>query len=123
MAASVIASRRDLDFMLYEWLDVVALTERERFGDHSRETFDAVLDLAEDLATEQFAPHNRLSDTDEPRVVNGVVQTPPPVRAAIEPSAPAGFLAGSADEAVGGSQLPTTVHRAAMLWFQAANVA
>ena len=38
-------SRRDLEFLLYEWLDVEALTSRERFSAHSRETFDAVLDL------------------------------------------------------------------------------
>ena len=122
MAEALIVSRRDLDFLLYEWLDVVALTSRKRFAEHSRETFDAVLDLAEELATEQFAPHNRLSDTDEPRVVDGLVRTPAPVRAAIQAFARAGFLAASADEEVGGSQLPTTVHRAAMLWFQAANV-
>jgi alkylation response protein AidB-like acyl-CoA dehydrogenase len=121
-AASLIVSRRDLDFLLYEWLDVTSLTSRKRFQEHSRETFDAVLDLAEDLATEKFAPHQRLSDTDEPRVVDGLVQTPTPVRAAIEAFARAGFLSASADEAVGGAQLPTTVHRAAMLWFQAANL-
>jgi len=121
-AASLIVSRRDLDFLLYEWLDVTRLTSRKRFQEHSRETFDAVLDLAEDLATEQFAPHQRLSDTDEPRVVDGLVQTPAPVRTAVAAFAQAGFLSASADEAVGGSQLPTTVHRAAMLWFQAANL-
>src|SRR5690242_247636 len=122
MATPLILSRRDVDFLLYEWLNVTALTSRQRFAEHSRETFDAVLDLAEELATEQFAPHNRLSDTDEPQVVDGVVRTPAPVRAAIEAFARSGFLSGSADEAVGGSQLPTTVHRAALLWFQAANV-
>jgi alkylation response protein AidB-like acyl-CoA dehydrogenase len=123
MAASLIFSRRDLDFLLYEWLDVAALTSRKRFAEHSRETFDAVLDLAQQLATDRFAPHNRLSDTDEPRVVDGLVHTPAPVRAAIEAFSQAGFMSASADEEVGGSQLPTTVHRAAMLWFQAANTA
>jgi alkylation response protein AidB-like acyl-CoA dehydrogenase len=122
MASSLILSRRDLDFLLYEWLDVEKLTARERFAEHSRETFDAVLDLAEQLATERFAPYNRLSDTEEPQVVAGLVRLPEATRAAIAAFAAAGFLSASADEAVGGSQLPTTVHRAAMLWFQAANV-
>ncbi len=36
---------RDLNFLLYEWLDVESLTQRERYAEHSRETFDAVLDL------------------------------------------------------------------------------
>ena len=42
---STLLSRRDLDFLLYEWLRVDELTKRERFAEHSRETFDAVLDL------------------------------------------------------------------------------
>ena len=55
---SLILSRRDIDFLLYEWLDVEALTRRDRFKDHSRETFDGVLHLSEQVATEHFAPHN-----------------------------------------------------------------
>src|SRR5262245_38502256 len=63
---SKILSRRDLEFLLYEWLDVEALTERARYADHSRETFDAALDTCEKIATEKFAPHNRESDLHEP---------------------------------------------------------
>ena len=48
---SNLLSRRDLDFLLYEWLRVDELTKRDRFAEHSRETFDAVLDLCEQLAT------------------------------------------------------------------------
>jgi len=47
---SLLLSRRDLEFLLYEWLDVELLTKRERFAEHSRETFDAVLDLSEQIA-------------------------------------------------------------------------
>ena len=39
-------SRRDLDFLLYEWLRVDELTKRERFAEHSRETFDAAVDAS-----------------------------------------------------------------------------
>ncbi len=65
---SEIMSRRDLEFLLYEWLDVEALTTRERYAEHSRETFDGVLELSEQLATDQFAPHNRAADLEEPQV-------------------------------------------------------
>jgi hypothetical protein len=37
-----------------------------RFADHSRETFDAVLDTCERIAREKYAPFNRLVDTQEP---------------------------------------------------------
>jgi len=53
--ASLQLNRRDLEFLLYEYLDVERLTERERRCDHSRESFDDVLDLAEKIATEHFA--------------------------------------------------------------------
>ena len=65
------STRDTLDFLLYDWLDVEQLTTRERFADHSRATFDAVLDTCERLAREKFAPFNRLLDTQEPRVEGG----------------------------------------------------
>ena len=65
-------SRRDLDFLLHEWLDVEELTSRARFAEHSRETFDAVLDLSEEIATEHFAPHQRKpTRTSRPSVPTG----------------------------------------------------
>ena len=48
---STLMSRRDLDFLLFEWLAVDELTKRPRFAEHSRETFSDVLDLCADLAT------------------------------------------------------------------------
>jgi butyryl-CoA dehydrogenase len=58
--------RRCIDFLLYDWLDVGGLTTRPRFADHSRGTFDAVLDLCERLARDKFAPVNRAADVEEP---------------------------------------------------------
>src|SRR5450631_3356071 len=55
-------SRRDLDFMLYEWLDVGALVARPRHAEHSRETMGAALDAFAKVAVECFQPHNRSSD-------------------------------------------------------------
>ena len=117
-----VLSRRDLDFLLYEWLDVEALTSRDRFAEHSRETFDAVLDLSADLATRHFATHNKKADANEPRIGDdGRVVTIPEVEAALDLFSKAGLIAGGFDEALGGMQLPTTVLRASMAWFQAAN--
>ncbi|SIS17453.1 acyl-CoA dehydrogenase [Williamsia sterculiae] len=115
-------SRRDIDFLLYEWLDVTALTTRDRFADHSRETFDAILDLSADMATKLFATHNKKADHHEPYVdEDGKVVMIDEVGTALAEFGKAGLAAGPFDEAVGGMQLPTTVNRAAMAWFQAAN--
>ncbi|MFP5369660.1 MAG: acyl-CoA dehydrogenase [Actinomycetes bacterium] len=122
MPPSLILSRRDLDFLLHEWLGVASLTERPRFTEHSRETFDAVLDLAERIATDHFAPHNRTADENEPRMVDGRVQLIPEVAKALQVFADAGLMAGSFDEEYGGMQLPHTVGQAVFAWFKAANI-
>jgi butyryl-CoA dehydrogenase len=120
--SSTILSRRDLDFLLHEWLQVETLTKRPRYAEHSRETFDAVLDLAERIATEQFAPHNRKADENEPRMVDGTVVLIPEVAEALAVFTDAGLMAGEFDEAYGGMQLPHTVGQAVFAWFKAANV-
>jgi alkylation response protein AidB-like acyl-CoA dehydrogenase len=120
--SSLILSRRDLAFLLHEWLGVEELVKRPRHAEHSRETFDAVLELAERIAAEHFAPHNRTADEHEPRMVDGRVEMVPEVGRALRVFADAGLIAGTFDEELGGMQLPHTVAQAAMAWFQAANV-
>ncbi len=119
---SLLLNRRDVDFLLYEWLDVVSLTGRARHADHSRETFDDVLDLAEQIATEHFAPHNRKADANEPVLDGEHVTLIPEVAAALNVFAEAGLLGGALDEELGGLQLPTVIGNAVFAWFQAANV-
>lgn len=115
-------ARRDLNFLLYEWLKVESLTERERFAEHSRETFDAVLDLSTELATRYFAPHNKTSDAREPEMrSDGTVALIDDIKIALNAYAESGLIAGEFDDSIGGMQLPTTVARASMALFQAAN--
>ena len=119
---SEIMSRRDLDFLLYEWLDAEALTSRERYADHSRETFAGVLGLSERLATDLFAPHNRAADLAEPTWDGHDVHLLPEVKKAVEAYAAADLLRLGFDEQHGGLQLPTVVGVAAGAWFAAANI-
>ena len=116
-------SRRDLEFLLYEWLEVEGLTKRERFAEHSRETFDAFLELAARIAEQDYAPHNRTSDLEEPTFDGTRVHVIPEVGAALKKFADSGLLAAGFDEAVGGLQLPHVVLRACVMWVQAANIA
>jgi alkylation response protein AidB-like acyl-CoA dehydrogenase len=117
-----VLSRRDIDFLLYEWLDVTSLTSRTRFAEHSKDTFDAVLDLSADIAHKHFATHNKKADAQEPTMrPDGTVDMIDEVKTALDAYATSGLIAGQFDESVGGMQLPTTVARAAMAWFQAAN--
>lgn len=119
---SLLLSRRDIDFLLYDWLDVENLTTRKHFAEHSRETFDAILDVCAELAEEKFAPHNKKNDTDEPEFVDGKVRLNPEVKVALDAIAETGILAATADAAVGGLQLPQVVQSACVAWFGAANI-
>src|ERR1700752_3567293 len=115
-------SRRDVDFLLYEWLPVVRLTKPDHFPEHSRDTFDAVLDLSVDIATKCFAPHNKKGDQSQPSVgPDGKVVLIDEIKNSLDTFGEAGLLAGSFDEAVGGMQLPTVVAQASLEFFRAAN--
>jgi alkylation response protein AidB-like acyl-CoA dehydrogenase len=118
---SLLLSRRDLDFLLYEWLDAEVLTKRPRFAEHSRDTFDAVLDLCEQIATEHFATHNKINDSQEPTFDGQRVHVIPEVGQALRVFAEAGLLGAGMDESVGGLQLPRLLSTACFAWFQAAN--
>ena len=115
--------RATLDFLLHDWLKVESLTERERFADHSRETFASVLDTCEKIAREKFAPFNRLADTQEPQFDGERVQLPEATRQATAAYAESGMLAAAQDYALGGMQLPCVVEMAANAFFSKASVA
>ena len=115
-------SRDDLDFLVYDWLDATALTERPRFAEHSKETFDGILNLSHDMAAKLFAPFNKKGDQIEPSVGDdGKVVLIPETEAAVRAYGEAGLIAASFDEELGGMALPDTVARASMVQFLAAN--
>ncbi|MFP8833871.1 acyl-CoA dehydrogenase [Hydrogenophaga sp. XSHU_21] len=114
--------RPTIDFLLNDWLDAPALSARERFADHSRETFDAVLDTCERIARERYAPFNRLVDTQEPHFDGEKVVLPQATHDAHKAYAESGMLSAAQDYAVGGMQLPYTVEAAANAFFAMASV-
>jgi len=120
---SRILSRRNLDFVLHEWLDASALTQRAHFADHSRETFDAAIDLSEQLATDAFYPINKLLDANEPTFDGERVHTPPELAGALRAFCDAGLMAASHNAELGGMQLPMLLTQACMAWFHGASVA
>ncbi len=123
LASSTLLSRRDLQFLLHEWLGVESLCERPRYAEHSRETFDEILSLAERIATDRFAPHNRAADAAEPHLgPDGRVVLIPEVAPALRAFAEAGLIGAGLGEEVGGIGLPQVVASAVTAWFQAANV-
>ena len=119
--------RPTVDFLLYQWLDAEKLQARERFADHSRETFDAVLDTSERIAREKYAPFNRVVDIEEPRTEiepDGTLRVvlPQATHEARRAYAESGLLSAAQDYDIGGMQLPYTVEAAANSFFAAASI-
>jgi alkylation response protein AidB-like acyl-CoA dehydrogenase len=119
---SVDIMRNTLDFLLYDWLHVETLTARPRFEDHSRATFDAVLDTSERIARERFAPFNRLVDSQEPQFDGQWVTLPDATHDAVKAYAQSGLLAAGHDYALGGLQLPYMIDMAANTFFSMASI-
>jgi butyryl-CoA dehydrogenase len=114
--------RETIDFLLNDWLDAPALAARPRYADHSRATFDAVLDACQRIADEKFAPFNRLADVEEPRVVDGAVVLPQCSYDAARAYVESGMLAAAQDYELGGMQLPYVVDLAANVFFAKAGI-
>ena len=119
----ILPDARNLAFELYEVLDAEALTKRERFAEHNRETFDAAVETARNIAEKFFLPHNRKSDENEPQYVNGAAELIPEVKPAVDAFLEAGFLNATRSFEQGGMQLPTLLSQACFTQFQAANIA
>ncbi|MGS0756871.1 acyl-CoA dehydrogenase family protein, partial [Roseateles sp. GG27B] len=115
--------RQTLDFLLNDWLKVEDLNQRERFAEHSAETFAAVLDTCEKIAREKFAPFNRLIDTQEPHFDGERVHLPEASHAASAAYVGSGMLAAAQDYELGGMQLPCVIEMAANAFFSKASVA
>ncbi|PAU89820.1 acyl-CoA dehydrogenase [Pseudomonas sp. WN033] len=119
----ILPDARNLAFELYEVLDAEALTQRERFAEHNRETFDASINTARAIAEKYFLPHNRKSDENEPQYVDGAAELIPEVKPAVDAFLEAGFLNATRSFEQGGMQLPTLLSQACFTQFQAANIA
>lgn len=115
--------RRDMDFMLHDWLRMDTLFTRPTFAEHDRDTIDAILDLSEKLAAETFLTHYKDADVREPALDTDGVHILPAIGEALSQYAEIGlFAAGFAPE-LGGLGLPYLGCAASFAYFAAANIA
>jgi alkylation response protein AidB-like acyl-CoA dehydrogenase len=115
LTATTVISRRDLDFLLRDWLGLDDLFNRPRFAEHDAGTVTAILDLAQEIAENEIAPHLRASDAEEPAFdPDGSVIVHPEVKRAVRLTAENGLFGSVFDSELGGLQLPYLVHFAAM---------
>lgn len=106
---SEFVDRRNLDFTLFEMLNIEELFSTPRYSEHDRESVIAMLDVVEGLAETYFLPFAAKLDANEPKFVDGKVEIIPEVKTALNAIAENGMFAAGFDEAVGGLQLPWVV--------------
>ena len=82
--AAPILNARDLDFMLYELFDAEAMTERERYSDHSRDTFRAAMETGQTVAEKYFLPIRKKVDTEQPTFNGKTVEMIPEIKVAVD---------------------------------------
>ena len=114
-------AKRDLQFQLYEMLHAEQLTQLAYFKDHSRESFDMVIDAAGQIAESLLKPLLTEMDRNEPQLVNGTIQIHPGMQAVIKRFGDDGWINAGFSYDEGGQQIPQTVMNAATFIFQAAN--
>ncbi|MEI7559951.1 MAG: acyl-CoA dehydrogenase [Actinomycetes bacterium] len=121
---STLISRRDITFLLYEWLGVEAMTERPQYAGQSRDVYDEVIDLSQRIAADLFVPHNREADENEPHIgPDGKVHLVDGVGPALDAFFEAGLAGAAMPESVGGMNLPSVIGNAGFSYFHAANTA
>ncbi|MEL6949361.1 MAG: acyl-CoA dehydrogenase [Pseudomonadota bacterium] len=118
---STIVNRRDLAFFLYEVFGLEQMLGQGDYAEFDRETIEAVLDTAEQIATERFEPLAAALDADEPRFVDGAVEMMPEIKPALDAFSEAGLIAAGFDAEVGGMQLPFVAQHAMSGMFTCAN--
>ena len=118
---SMIVNRRDLDFVLYETLGLHKILESERYADYDRESLDAMLDLCQTIAEDQFLTCASKLDANEPQFVDGKVETISELKDAINAYQEAGLCTSAYDADIGGMQLPWMVDQALNGMFVCAN--
>jgi butyryl-CoA dehydrogenase len=115
-------SDRDVDFQLYEVLDAAALCALPAFAEHSRDTFQLMMDSTRRYAREVLFPTYRAMDATPPTFEGGRVHVHPVMRSLYAGMVDLGILTATRPPEVGGQQLPLTVHAVASAYLMAGNL-
>jgi len=125
MALNPLLDSRDLRFVLFEVLEADKLNRYAQFADFDKDTYEATLELAEQIAVEQVYPANADADKTgakyDPETKS--VKVPAGFHTAMATYRESGFSGLSNGPEYGGTGMPETIYRAVMEYFCAAGVA
>ncbi len=110
--AQLIADRRDVDFVLYEQLDIESLTKYERFSDMNRKLFDMVITEARSFAVKEVLPAGQEGDKVGLVFENNQVTVPECFHRPYKLLCEGEWIAVADDPAFGGQGLPHIIAQA-----------
>lgn len=110
-ATEYVIDIRDIKFVLFEQLKVhEELASIPRYESFDKDMYEAILDMAADIATNTVAPVNRVGDREGVKLDGeGNVTTPDCFKPAYQAIAEAGLIAASTDAEFGGQGIPHVI--------------
>ncbi|GAW96802.1 MULTISPECIES: acyl-CoA dehydrogenase family protein [Colwellia] len=114
-----ILNRRDIEFFLYEMFDVESLTNREKYQDHDRTTFNGAIDTAQSIAEKYFMPIRQKVDANEPTFDGKKIHLIPEIKVGLDAVLAAGLSAPTSLYEDGGMQLPMVAASGAFAYLSA----
>ena len=121
--AQRIADRRDIDFVLYEQLQIEGLFETQRYRDLNRKSADMVITEARRLGLNEILPTYAEGDRAGVRFEDGQVKVPACFYRPYKHYVEGEWIAMEEDPAVGGQGLPQVIAQAAREYIVGANFA
>jgi len=109
MTDTLIFNQRDLDFLLFEHLNLQQLQQSERFADFGLEDYSMILAESAKFCVGELGELNSISDRVGSRYVDGAVQVPPEYKTAWGATIDNGWFAPTMPEQYGGMALPGTM--------------
>jgi butyryl-CoA dehydrogenase len=122
MTSNPLVSDRNVDFLLYEVFDVEELCRLPAYRDHTRETFDLVLQNARKFAREVVLPTYKPMDGEPAHLEGGSIKVHPVMKGLYPKLVEQGLVAATRPYDVGGQQLPHMVATLSALYGMAANL-
>jgi len=111
--AQLIADRRDIDFVLYEQLEIENLLKTKKFASLNRKLFDMVISEARNFGIKELLPTYMQGDREGVHFDKGQVQVPACFHRAYDIFVEGEWLAMAEDPEYGGQGLPRIIKQAA----------
>jgi alkylation response protein AidB-like acyl-CoA dehydrogenase len=119
--AQVLSDRRDVDFVLFDQMNVDALSKAEEYAEFNRKTIEMIVTEARNLAIKEILPTQKDGDEIGAQFNNGEVTTPESYKRAWELLKEGEWVGTTMPAEWGGQGMPHSVGIATGEYFSAAN--